>query len=122
MACKELAVFAREDVVCYGCDVVLISEGEAEGEHQGCFAGADGSGISVFFLVFVHGWYWFSIVPADAHGEGTLVPVSSFNNGHFAAEERARTVKDFMRVAMISGRVGVGLPAFVRVRHCADKR
>lgn len=28
-----------EDVVGYGCDAVVVSEGEAEGEHEGCFAG-----------------------------------------------------------------------------------
>jgi len=32
-----------EDVVCDGSDGILIAEGEAEGEHEGGFAGADGS-------------------------------------------------------------------------------
>lgn len=31
--CKELGVFARENIVCYSCYAVFISESEAEGEH-----------------------------------------------------------------------------------------
>ena len=31
--CEEFGVFAREDVVGYGCDAVFVSESEAEGEH-----------------------------------------------------------------------------------------
>ena len=38
---EELGVFAREDVVCYCCYAVFGAEGEAEGEHEGCFAGTD---------------------------------------------------------------------------------
>ena len=31
--CEEFSVFAGEDVVGYGCDAVVVSESEAEGEH-----------------------------------------------------------------------------------------
>ena len=40
---EELAVFAGEDVVCYGGDGEAGSEGFAEGQHEGCLAGAYGS-------------------------------------------------------------------------------
>ena len=40
---EELGVLAREDVVGDGGDAVGVAQGEAEGEHQGGFAGADGA-------------------------------------------------------------------------------
>lgn len=44
MTSEELGVFACEDVVGYGAETVCGAEGVAEREHEGGFAGADGSG------------------------------------------------------------------------------
>ena len=50
---QELGVFAREDVVGYGGEVVFLAQGEAEGQHEGGFAGADGAegGVSGYVIV-----------------------------------------------------------------------
>jgi len=46
VAGEEFGVFASEDVVGDGGDGVVVSEGEAEGQHEGCFSRADGAVIS----------------------------------------------------------------------------
>lgn len=45
---QELGVFPREDVVGHGGDAVAVAQGQAEGEHQCGFAGADGSSVRVW--------------------------------------------------------------------------
>lgn len=41
---QEFGVFAGEDVVGDSREVVFLAQGEAEGEHEGGLAGADGAG------------------------------------------------------------------------------
>jgi hypothetical protein len=42
-------------------------------------------------------------VPTNANGEGSLFEIAAFDYGHFTAQEGARAVEDFVRVAMVLG-------------------
>ena len=55
------------------------------------------------------------LLPADAHGEGSVAPVSPLDDGHFAAEVAPWAVEDLVRVAMLLGREPVG--SIVRMRR-----
>jgi len=54
-------------------------------------------------------------IPTNAYGERPFVPVAAFDDGHFAAEEGARAVEDFVGVAMVAAGVGVGVATVVGV-------
>lgn len=54
-------------------------------------------------------------LPTNAYGERSISPVSVFDDGHLTAEERARTVEDLVRMAMIAAGVRMAC-VFVRVR------
>jgi hypothetical protein len=41
-------------------------------------------------------------IPTDTNSECTLSPISTFYNGHFTSEIRARAVQYFVSVAVIS--------------------
>ena len=126
---EELAVFAGEDVVGDGGDGVLRAQGLAEGQHEGRLAGTDGA-VDITMLVSVVASPFSSgnqkmanvlYLPADAYGEGAFTPVAAFADGHFPADITARTVEDFVRVAMVASDVGMR-NAIVGVRgHCCDR-
>lgn len=95
MADEEFAVFAGEDVVGDGGEAEAVAEGEAELEHEGGFAGADGA------------------TDADGEGAGGEVAVE----GPFAIVEVAGVLEArvsvrgivvvMMRVVVVGGRHGV---------------
>lgn len=66
-------------------------------------------------------------IPANANGESAFRPISPLDDGHLAAKIATRTIKDFMRVAVLGGVeafMGVRMRgrAVVRVRHdCGDE-
>ncbi|KAK0776223.1 hypothetical protein LTR91_023256 [Friedmanniomyces endolithicus] len=119
VARQELAVLAGEDVVGDGGYAVVVAEGEAEGEHQGGFAGADRSVDSRTLRQLdstgVPSASRAKDIPTNAYGERPFFPVAAFDDGHFAAEEGARAVEDFVGVAMVAARVRVGVAAVVGV-------
>jgi hypothetical protein len=54
-------------------------------------------------------------IPTNTDGECSLVPITAFDDGHFAAEEGAGTIVDLVGVAMVTTGVAVAVPAFMRV-------
>lgn len=46
-------------------------------------------------------------VPSNSDGEGTIVPVSSFDNGHLAPEEASWAIQYLVRVAVVTACVRV---------------
>lgn len=42
-----------EDIVRHGCDIVFVSKGEAELEHQSCFSRSDGSELVSFVILLL---------------------------------------------------------------------
>lgn len=59
-------------------------------------------------------------LPADTYGEGPVTPIAAFVDGHFAANEAAGTVEDFVSVSMIASSMGMR-NAIMGVRcHCCD--
>ncbi|KAK1004940.1 hypothetical protein LTR54_007261 [Friedmanniomyces endolithicus] len=119
VAGQEFAVLAGEDVVGDGGYAVVVAESEAEGEHQGGFAGADRSMDSRRWRQLdstgVPSASRAKDIPTNAYGERPFLPVAAFDDGHFAAEEGARTVEDFVGVAMVAAGVRVGVAAVVGV-------
>lgn len=55
---QELGVLAREDVVGHGCQAVLVAERQAEGQHQGRLARADGA-VGLLAFEWHTGWIHF---------------------------------------------------------------
>lgn len=60
-------------------------------------------------------------IPTNAHGECSLFPVSTFDDGHLTVGEGAWAIQDLVRVAMFGGieglRVCMGAEAVVGVSH-----
>ena len=62
-----------------------------------------------------------SVVPSNANGKSSVLPVSSLDNWHFTAYIASRTIEDLMGMAMVGGRVRVrGTVVGVAVRHCLE--
>ena len=57
------------------------------------------------------------LVPTNANGGCSLIPVSSLDDGHFSSQIGARTVHDLVGVAMVVSAVCVTYAAVVRVSH-----
>ena len=118
-----------EDIIRNGCDTILISKGEAELEHQSCFAGADWStdtGRSAHLLGIntctsssakARRFFQFpsleSSIPTNAHRERSLGPISAFDDRHLPVHVGARPIEYLMRVAVFCGveLVGVSMGA-----------
>ncbi len=47
------------------------------------------------------------LIPTNANGKCSLVPVSTLDDGHFTAEIRAWAVQDLVSMAMVTTWVGV---------------
>jgi hypothetical protein len=41
-------------------------------------------------------------IPTNANRKGAFIPISSFDNGHLAAEKGSWTIEDFMCMTMIA--------------------
>jgi len=87
VADEKLAVFLGEDVIGHGAEAQAIAQGEAELEHEGGFAAANGS--------------------ADADGEGPLFEVAM--EGLFAEVEVTGMIEVFVGMAMRSMTMGMGM-------------
>lgn len=43
-------------------------------------------------------------IPANTNSKCPLVPIATFNDGHFPSEVRARSIKDLVRVTVVDRR------------------
>ncbi|KAH6603932.1 hypothetical protein Trco_007378 [Trichoderma cornu-damae] len=92
VAGEKLGILSGEDVVCDGGERELVSEGEAERQHQGRLARTNGA---------IH---------------ATQTRGSALDDGHLPANVAAGAIEDFVRVAVLLSRgsaVGVGDDAVV---------
>lgn len=64
-------------------------------------------------------------IPTYSDCEGSFFKVSTFDNGHFPAEEGAGSIEDLVAVTMVDGGLGVVMSvglSFVRMGHDQEEK